>query len=90
MGLNLKSRHEWEQSIAFFVRALARADEAGSIGLRSNLAVVLLDKGDVEGAVALFRENVRLRPRAVRTHFSLGIGLIQLGKFAEAVESFRT
>jgi serine/threonine-protein kinase len=89
MGINLRSRRHWDESIAHFEEALTRADETESIGLRNNLATVLYEKGDIEGAVALLRENVRLRPTGVRTQFSLGVGLVHLGKFDDALESFR-
>ena len=87
MGVTLYLRRDWDEAISLYERALA--DEPGSIGLRNNLAAVLLDKGDIEGAVALFRENVRLRPALARSHFSLGRGLNRLGRFADALESLR-
>jgi tetratricopeptide (TPR) repeat protein len=89
MGLTLNNRRDWDEAIALFERALALADKAGSIGLRNNLALVLMDKGDLEGAAALLRENVRLRPTQVRPHCNLGGVLQQLGRFAEALESLR-
>jgi serine/threonine-protein kinase len=89
IGLTLNELCEWDEATDHFERALVRADEPDAIGLRNNLAQVLLDKGDVEGAAALFRENVRLRPTQVRLHCNLGVGLQRLGRFTEAVESFR-
>jgi serine/threonine-protein kinase len=89
IGLTLNELCEWDEATAHFERALVLADEPDSIGLRNNLAQVLLDKGDVERAAALFRENVRLRPTQVRLHCNLGVALKQTGKFAESLESFR-
>jgi tetratricopeptide (TPR) repeat protein len=89
MGFALAEQRDWEEAIALFERALALADEPGSIGLRNNLASVLMDKGDFEAAVALFRENVRLRPNQVRTHLGLGLALRDLGSLAESLEESR-
>jgi serine/threonine-protein kinase len=89
IGTTLGARRDWEEAVAHFERALALADEADSIGLRNNLADVLLDKGDFQGAEALYRENVGLRPGAVRTNSNLGAVLLKQGKFAEGLESLR-
>jgi serine/threonine protein kinase/Flp pilus assembly protein TadD len=91
MAANLGARRYWDEAIAGFREVLAGMpeDATGSFGLRNNLAVVLADKGDIEGALALFRVNERVRPNQVRTHVHLGQCLKQLGRFTEALESFR-
>ncbi len=89
IATTLGDRRDWDEAIAQFKWALDRADEAESLGLRNNLALLLEDRGDPEGAEDLLRKNVTLRPAAVRTNDSLGGALIKQGKFAEGLESCR-
>src|SRR5262249_19225636 len=79
------------EAIAVYRDVLDRtpADAVGSVGLRNNLAVVLTEKGDSEGALQLLQENVRLWPNQVTTYLNLGNGFLELGRFTEALESFR-
>jgi tetratricopeptide (TPR) repeat protein len=59
------------------------------VSLRNNLAVVLMDKEDVAGALELFRRNLKLRPNRVGTHLNVARCLSRLGRLAEALESYR-
>jgi serine/threonine-protein kinase len=91
IGDNLLDRCYWHEAAAVFGEALGKmADDAPqSVGLRNSLGLVLVEKGDLDGALALFQENVRIGPRQAGTHLSLGECLKQLGRFAEALDSFR-
>jgi tetratricopeptide (TPR) repeat protein len=91
MGYSLRDRRHWKEAIAAMQDVLARIPEgtAGSIGLRDNLAIALMDKGDTEEAVKLFHENIRIWPNAAGVRLNLGAALIELGRFPEALEALR-
>jgi tetratricopeptide (TPR) repeat protein len=91
LGLNARRRCEWDEAVAVLERALQRVpeDDPLSLSLRNNLAVVLMDREDVEGALALFRRNLKIRPNHVRTHLNVGRCFTRLGRLPEALESHR-
>jgi serine/threonine-protein kinase len=91
LGLNARRRLEWDEAVAVLERALLRVGEEDSlsVSLRNNLAVVLMDREDVAGALALFRRNLLIRPRQVRTHLNVARCLSRLGRLTEALESYR-
>ena len=49
------------------------------------MAVVLMDREDVEGALVLFRRNLGIRPNHVRTHLNVARCLSRLGRLTEAL-----
>ena len=51
-----------------------------------NLAVAIADKGDLEQALALHHEALRIAPRDPITHYNLGIVYKDLGRLDEARE----
>ena len=51
-------------------------------------AVALHQKGDLEGAVAAYRESLALAP-SVEARSNLGAALAALGRYEEAIESYR-
>jgi tetratricopeptide (TPR) repeat protein len=51
-------------------------------------AVALHQKGDLEGAVAAYRESLRLGPTA-EAGSNLGAALAALGRYGEAIEAYR-
>ncbi len=54
-----------------------------------NLGVVLRGKGDVKGAIAAFREAIKLAPKYVNAHINLG-DIYQLQKqYMEAIACVR-
>jgi Flp pilus assembly protein TadD len=46
----------------------------------------LKDKGDLEGAVAKWREILTIDPNYVLAHMALGVHLQKLGRLEEAIE----
>jgi tetratricopeptide (TPR) repeat protein len=56
----------------------------------SNLGSFLLERGEVNEAVADFRKALEIRPEQSKDHNNLGKALIQKGRIAEAKEHFET
>jgi Flp pilus assembly protein TadD len=54
----------------------------------NNLGILVGARGDVEGALGLFREAVRRLPRAAELHYNLAVTLERAGRLAEARESY--
>lgn len=54
-----------------------------------NLGNELYDKGDVDGAIAEYREALRLKPGSAGRHYNLGTALEAQGKRQEALEEYR-
>jgi tetratricopeptide (TPR) repeat protein len=91
MGDNLADRCYWDEAVAVFRIGLAKIPEGDplSVGLRNSLVGALAEKGDLEGALALARENARTWPNQAGNHLNLGVSLVRLGRFSEALDSFR-
>ena len=49
-----------------------------------NLGIALYAKGDLDGAIAAYREAIRLDPNHAKAHGALGQALLLQGQFAEA------
>jgi tetratricopeptide (TPR) repeat protein len=69
------------------LRALA-TEFPEDAGIRQNLGSALLQKGDLEGAVAVYRELVGRHPDAL-AYYNLGLALKQKDDFAAAEEALR-
>ena len=54
-----------------------------------NLGFALRDKGDVEGAIACYREAIRLDPKSVSAHVDLGYALSGQGDVEGAIGCYR-
>jgi Flp pilus assembly protein TadD len=50
-----------------------------------NLGNALLNDGEIDGAIAQFREAVRIDPRYQDAHYNLGLAMIRLGRRDEAI-----
>ena len=74
------------QHIAGF-RMLLAHDPANS-SLHDDLALLLWEAGDQEGALQEFSESLRLKPTAA-AHYNVGNVLLPLGRFDEAARQFR-
>jgi tetratricopeptide (TPR) repeat protein len=68
-----------------FLSAAASQDDARASLAR---AVALHQQGDLEGAVAAYRESLALAP-SVEARSNLGAALSALGRYDEAIESYR-
>src|SRR4051794_38595169 len=54
-----------------------------------NLGVALKAKGDADGAIAAYREAIRLNKGFALAHCGLGVALRDKGQFAEALSYLR-
>ena len=54
-----------------------------------NLAIALMEKGQIEQSIAEFRKVIALKPDFAEAHNNLGIALANKGEFNEAIESFK-
>jgi tetratricopeptide (TPR) repeat protein len=72
-------------ALAATARPQAATDDAGAALAR---AVSLHKAGDLESAVAAYRESLRLRPTA-EAGSNLGAALAALGRYREAIEAYR-
>ena len=61
----------------------------GSLIARNNLSQALLDKGDVDGGLALSREVLAMDPNDAVAQNNLGFGLLQKGQLDDAIAHCR-
>ena len=92
LGLELVTKRDVEGAIDAFKKAI---ELKKTIELDPNLAptyfnlgTTLSSKGDWDGAIAAFRNAIELKPDLVQAYNNLGIALVALGLFREALESF--
>jgi tetratricopeptide (TPR) repeat protein len=57
--------------------------------LRNNLGLALQAKGQVEEAIAAFRQALALEPKDARVHYNLGNALAAKGQVDQAIAAFR-
>jgi tetratricopeptide (TPR) repeat protein len=76
----------WRNNQTLYSHALAVTE--GNWLAEHNLGTHLLGQGDVNGALARYREALRLNPRFDRAHNNLGRLLLSSGHTAEAIDSF--
>lgn len=74
------------QAIEAYRRVLGLQPE--HLGARNNLAAVLLEQGDLEGAAKEFREIVTIDPTFSVGHYNLGLIEEQLGNTEEAIVAY--
>ncbi|WP_035675006.1 tetratricopeptide repeat protein, partial [Azospirillum brasilense] len=77
----------FDEAAALLGEALARAPGAD---LHRHRAMARQEAGDLEGAVADYREAARLAPALTDAALNAGILLERLGRHAEAREAYRT
>jgi tetratricopeptide (TPR) repeat protein len=53
-----------------------------------NLGIALSDQGDVDGAIAHYRQAIDLRPSYAEAHYNLGRLLVQKGRVNEAIAHY--
>ena len=56
---------------------------------RNNLGTILLERGQVDEAVALFRKALEIKPRYVDAYNNLGVAFVKQARFEEAVSEYR-
>jgi tetratricopeptide (TPR) repeat protein len=67
----------------------ALAAHPGNLAALNNLGNALQAKGDPEGAIACYREAIRLDPKFANAHFNLSHSLHVKGQLDEAIASLR-
>jgi tetratricopeptide (TPR) repeat protein len=77
----------WKDSTALFEHALAVT--ANNSVAHNNLGVALSDRGEIESAVAQYREAIRIDPLYADSHNNLGVALAKQGKLEQAAEEYR-
>ena len=55
----------------------------------TDLAIALDNSGDRPGAIAEYREAIRLKPDHAEAHCNLGLALRQQGQYAESLAEYR-
>jgi tetratricopeptide (TPR) repeat protein len=54
-----------------------------------NVARAQLQEGDVDGAVAMLEQALKISPRLAKAHFFIGVALKTLGRYGEALDHLR-
>jgi len=67
---------------------MVRADPANA-SLHDDLAMLYVDAGDLDHAIAELSESVRLRPTSPAAHYNLGNALVGRQRLADAQSQFR-
>lgn len=86
LALVYKSLSRIPEAVATYERILAIAPE-DPVTLH-NLGNVALERGDADGAIALYSRAIRARPDYLLAHYHLGSALARVERFAEAYRSF--
>jgi tetratricopeptide (TPR) repeat protein len=77
----------WAEALHYATAAVALRPY--SAGAHVHLGVALADKGDLDRAVAAWREAVQLQPDLAGVHHNLGLALAEMGKLDQAVAAYR-
>jgi protein O-GlcNAc transferase len=85
LGVIAHQKGEHGQAIELIDRAIALQPSAAMYG---NLAQAVKARGDLEGAIRLFRHALSLDPQHADTYNNLGVALSDQSKFPEAMECF--
>jgi tetratricopeptide (TPR) repeat protein len=67
----------------------AVAVRSGNVVAWNRLGIALLDKGDLDGAVAAYQESIRLDSKYALVHSNLGVALERKGNLDGAVAAFQ-
>jgi len=85
--LTSKQARVWQDSITLFTHALSvGAHDATSYKC---LADAVMDKGETQRALALYRKAIEIQPKYVEAHYNLATHLAKMGRLAEAEKHFR-
>ena len=76
----------WRDSFGLYEHA-AKVTKDNHVML-GNLAVAFSEQGDIEKALALHHEALRIEPGDPMTHYNIGIVLKDLGQLDEALQHF--
>ena len=67
----------------------ARALRPENLTVLNNLGIALDEKGDIEGAIAVYREAIKHDPKASQAHYNLGIALKGKGDIDGAIAAYK-
>jgi tetratricopeptide (TPR) repeat protein len=86
-GLARKKSAEQAEALRFLQAALALRPHSAPLYI--NLGNALGDKGDVDGAIAAYKEALRLKQDYPLAHYNLGNALKAKGRLDEAITEYR-
>jgi tetratricopeptide (TPR) repeat protein len=85
-GRGEEARPHLERALALHEsRPLAEADAPEVAAPYAALAELLAEQGDLEGAIARYRQALAIDPRRIGAHAQLGLALARSGRHAEAI-----
>lgn len=87
-SLNRDFRRKWAAEDIVGNEGLLETNP-GNIALHNDVALLYLELGQTEKAIAHFDEIVRLKPDSADAHFNLGTTLMQAGRFEEAIAQYQ-
>jgi Flp pilus assembly protein TadD len=85
LSMMFLSRHQvsfWRDSETLFLHAVSVA--SGNYLAHNNLGAVLMEKGDMEGAIHHYRQALETKPKYAAAHNNLGSALAVKGDYAGA------
>jgi tetratricopeptide (TPR) repeat protein len=90
LGGALAHKGQLDEAVAEYRLAIASKRNFPEAYLaHAGLAHALQTQGQLEGAIAEYREAIRLKQDFAEAHCNLGLVLIRLGQFREAIEELR-
>lgn len=87
LGMAAARRGQFGESAEWFGRAVQSAPQA--LAFREDFAEALINAGEVEKAIAVLEDLVRVSPRSARAFDLLGSAYSHLGKYAEARDNYQ-
>jgi Flp pilus assembly protein TadD len=77
----------WQDEVTFYRDCMIKSPDKARV--RDALGAALLKRGQVEEAIAQFKEALRLTPDFASAHNNLGVALIRSEKFSRAIYHFQ-
>jgi len=87
LGMVASRRGDFGEAARWFAQAVQSAPRA--LALREDYAEALINAGEVEKAVAVLEELVRISPRSARAFDLLGSAYSHLGQYAQARDNYQ-
>lgn len=87
LGMVASRRGDFREAAQWFGRAVQAAPQ--TLAFREDYAEALINAGEVEKAIAVLEDLVRLSPRSARAFDLLGSAYSHLGKYAQARDAYQ-
>jgi thioredoxin-like negative regulator of GroEL len=87
LGATIKYEQPWASSLRLYQNALKYVPESSNV--KDDFANQLLDAGQVDRAISLYREVIARDPDFWRSQYNLGYAYYKLGKYGEAEDWLR-